>query len=129
MNEEKGSCMQKILNSVRMAQSVQPANYPPKEGALAQPTAGYAIVDVRAAVGEFLQKNLDAMRVNVTKLAQIDPEQGSWEAEADIYVPNTTIRNLGLPVSKQVLDCQRYVLRLDGQLNITAYGLKDLVGG
>ena len=120
--------MQKILNSVRMAQSVQPANYPPKEGALAQPMAGYTIVDVRAAVGEFLQKNLDAMRVNVIKLAQIDPEKGSWEAEADVYVPNTTIRNLGLPVSKQVLDCQRYVLRLDGQLNITAYGLKDLVG-
>ena len=119
--------MQKILNSVHMAQSVQPANYPPKEGALAQPTAGYAIVDVKAAVGEFLQKNWDAMRVNVTKLAQIDPEQGSWEA--DVYVPNTTIRNVGLPVSKQVLDCQQYVLRLDRQLNITAYGLKDLVGG
>lgn len=120
--------MQKILNSVHMAQSVQPANYLPKEGALAQPVAAYTIVDVRAAAVEFLQKNLDAMRVNVTKLAQVDPEKGSWEAEADVYVPNTTIRNLGLPVSKQVLDCQQYVLRLDRQLNITAYGLRDLVG-
>ena len=120
--------MQKILDSVHLAQSVQPANFSPKEGALAQPTAAYTIVDVQAAVGEFLQKNLDAMRVNVTKLDQVDPEKGSWEAGAGVYVPNTTIRNLGLPVSKQVLDCQRYVLRLDRQLNITANGLRDLVG-
>lgn len=63
----------------------------------------------------------------MTKLAQIDPEAGSWEAEADVYTPNTTITNLGLPVSREVLDCQQYLLRVDGQLNVIAYGLRDLV--
>ena len=85
------------------------------------------IEDVRTAVSDFLKRQPDVRRANVTKLAQIDPEAGSWEAEAEVYVPNTTIRNLGLPVSKEVLDCQQYLLRVDGQLNIIAYGLRDLV--
>ncbi len=85
------------------------------------------IEDVRKVVSDFLKQQPDVKRVNVTKLAQIDPEAGSWEAEADVYMPNTTIANLGLPVSKEVLDCQQYLLRVDGQLNIIAYGLRDLV--
>lgn len=85
------------------------------------------IEDVRTAVSDFLKQQPDVRRVNVTKLVQIDPEAGSWEVEAELYVPNTTIRNLGLPVSKEVLDCRQYLLRVDGQLNIIAYGLRDLV--
>ncbi len=114
--------MAKILDSVTMAQPVRPASAPPREG-----LAAHSIEDVRAVVGEFLKKQPDVRRVNVTKMAQLDPEKGSWEAEADVYVPNTTIRNLGLPVTKEVLDCRQYVLRLDGQLNVTAFGLTELV--
>ena len=119
---EKDSSMAKIFDSVTMAQLVRPANAPPGEG-----LAAHTIEEVRAVVGEFLKKQPDVRRVNVTKLVQIDPEQGSWEAEADVYVPNTTIRNLGLPVQREVLDCRQYLLRIDGQLNIIAYGLRDLV--
>jgi len=94
----------------------------------ASPLKGAALIeDVRKVVSEFLKQQPDVRRVNVTKLAQIDPEADSWEAEAEVYVPNTTIRNLGLPVSQEVLDCQQYLLRLDGQLNVVAYGLRDLV--
>lgn len=85
------------------------------------------IEDVRKVVSDFLKQQPDVKQVNVTKLAQIDPEADSWEAEAEVYVPNTTIRNLGLPVSKEVLDCQQYLLRLDGQLNVVAFGLRALV--
>ena len=118
--------MAKILDSVTMAQPVRPAgalpNAPSGEG-----LAAHTLEEVRAVVGEFLKKQPDVKRVSVTKLVQIDPEKGSWESEADVYVPNTTIRNLGLPVTKEVLDCQQYLLRVDGQLNIIAYGLRDLV--
>ena len=122
MGKEKGSSMTKILDSVTMAQPVRSANAPPGEG-----QAAHTIEDVRVVVGEFLKKQSGVRQVDVTKLVQIDLEKGSWEAEADVYVPNVTIRNLGLPVLKEVLDCQTYLLRLDGQLNVTAYGLRDLV--
>ena len=39
----------------------------------------------------------------------------------------TAVNDLGLPVSKEVLDCQTYLLRVDGQLNMIAFGLRDLV--
>jgi hypothetical protein len=85
------------------------------------------IEDVRGAVATFLKKMRDAKKVSVTKVALMDSEKGTWEAEAQVYVPNLTIRTLGLPVRKEVLDCQTYLLRLDKQLNIAAYGLKDSV--
>ena len=85
------------------------------------------IEDVGDAVAKFLKKMPDAREVSVTKLALMDSEKGTWEAEADVYVPNPTIRTLGLPVRKEVLDCQAYLLRLDKQLKIVAYGLRDSV--
>ena len=63
--------------------------------------------------------------MSVTKLVLLDSKKVTWEAEADVYVPNLTIRALGLPVQQEVLDCQTYLLRLDKQLNIVAYGRRD----
>jgi len=85
------------------------------------------IEDLRDAVIAFLKKSLEAKQVNVTKLVQIDSETGTWEAEAEVFVPNPTIKALGLPVKKEVLDREAYLLRLDSQLNIVAYGLRDSV--
>jgi len=85
------------------------------------------IEDVRDAVSNFLKKMVDGKKVSVTKLALLDSEKETWEAEADVYVPNPTIRALGLPVRKEVLDCQTYLLRLDKQLNIIAYERRDSV--
>ena len=88
------------------------------------------IDDVIHATTAFLNKAVsDARRVKVRKLAQIDfdSETAAWEVEAQVYVPNETIRNLGLPVQKEVLDCQDYLLRLDRNLQVVAYGLRDLV--
>jgi len=85
------------------------------------------IEDLKNAVIAFLKKTLEVKQVNVTKLVQMDSEKGTWEAEADVFVPNPTIKALGLPTQKEVLDCESYILRLDDQLNIVAYGLTDLV--
>jgi hypothetical protein len=65
---------------------------------------------------------VDAQEVSVTKLVLLDAEKVTWEAEADVYVPNPTIRALDLPMEKEVLDCQKYLLRMDKHLNIVAYG-------
>ena len=80
------------------------------------------------AIRDFLQESLpEVHRVNVTKLAQIDADEGTWEAEAEVWQPNDTVKNLGLPTQKPVLDQQEYLLRLDSQLNVLAYALKESI--
>ena len=107
-----------ILDTVKMSEPV----VSPGSGCKLPP-----IEDVRDAVANFLKKMVDAKKVRVTKLALMSSEKGTWEAEAEVYVPNLTIMALGLPVRKVVLDCQTYLLRLDKQLNIISYGLRDSV--
>ena len=85
------------------------------------------IEDVRDAISNFLAQMVDAQEVSVTKLVLLDAEKVTWEAEADVYVPNPTIRGLELPMEKEVLDCQKYLLRMDKHLNIVAYGRRDPV--
>jgi len=113
--------MAKILDAVKMSEPVHSAKNHKAEGHVPP------IEDARDAVIAFLKKTLDVKHVNVTKLAVLDSEKGTWEAEAEVYVPNPTIKALGLPIQKEVLDCQPYLLRLDSQLNIVAYGLKESV--
>lgn len=87
-----------------------------------------SVRDCVRVVRAFLESEVEeARRVVVAKVAQIDAEAGTWEAEADVYVPNPTIRSLALPVRKEVLECECYLLRLDRQLNVVAYGRSDVV--
>jgi len=111
--------MGNILDNVKMSEPVRPA--PKPEATL------LAIEEARNAVISFLQKMPDVKRVNITKLVVLDAEKGTWEAEAEVWVPNPTIKALSLPIQREVLDCQPYLLRLDKQLNICAYGLKESV--
>lgn len=85
------------------------------------------VEDVRDAISNFLAQMVDAQEVSVTKLVLLDAEKVTWEAEADVYVPNPTIRGLELPMEKEVLDCQKYLLQMDKHLNIVAYGRRDPV--
>jgi len=114
--------MAKILDAVKMSEPVHSPKNPEPQGKIPP------IEDVRNAVIAFLKNTLEVKQVNVTKLVVLDSEKGSWEAEAEVYVPNPTIKALGLPTQKEVLDCQPYLLRVDSQLNIIAYGLKESVG-
>lgn len=114
--------MASILDSVRMAERVSSAS-----GSQARRSV-LPIGNARDAVIDFLSKMLpDARHTNIIKLALMDPEQGGWEAEAEVCVPNATVKALGLPTRRPVLDRQAYLLRLDGEGNVTAYGLRDSV--
>ena len=124
--------MANILDTLRMSEPVIKPVIKMSEPVLSTASPGAEpelppIEDVRDTVANFLKKMPDAKEVSITKLALMDCEKGTWEAEAEVYVPNPTIRALGLPVRKEVLDCQTYLLRLDKQLNIVAYGLRDSV--
>ena len=85
------------------------------------------IEDVRDAISNFMEQMVDAQEVSVTKLVLLDSEKVTWEAEADVYVTNPTIRALELPMQKEVLDCHTYLLRMDKHLNIVAYGRRVTV--
>jgi hypothetical protein len=122
--EEKGKKALNMLDSVTMAEQVQPARAAQEE---AEAVVAHSVEEVGNAVEAFLKKLPDIKRVKVTKMAQIDPEKGYWEAEAEVFVPNATIQALELPVQKEVLDCQTYLLRVDGGLRIVAYGLRDSI--
>lgn len=114
--------MASILDSVRMAERVSSAS------GLQEKRSVLPIGNARDAVIDFLSKMLpDVSHINIIKLALMDPEQGGWEAEAEVCVPNATVKALGLPTRRPVLDRQAYLLRLDGEGNVTAYGLRDSV--
>ena len=112
--------MASVLDNVRMAERVSPASGPQEKRSV------LPIANVRDAVIDFLNKMVpDVRHINIIKLALMDPEQGGWEAEAEVQVPNATIKALGLQTRRPVLDRQAYLLRLDAQGNVTTYGLTD----
>ena len=114
--------MGSILDCVTMAQRVS------QPGVEEQHKAPPSIGQLRIAARDFLLEVVpDVRSATVTKLAVIDSEKCLWEAEADVQVPNATVKALGLPTIKPVLDTQTYLLRLDEDLNVIAYGLKDSV--
>jgi len=111
-----------IFDRVTMAQRVS------QPGTQEQRQAPPSIEQLASAARDFLLRTVpDARHATVTKLAVIDSEKRLWEAEADVQVPNATVKALGLPTRKPVVDTQTYLLRLDEQPNIIAYGLKDSV--
>jgi hypothetical protein len=84
---------------------------------------------LRSAACHFLQESLPgADRVKIVKMASVKVDNNTWwEAEAEVWEPNETIQSLRLAthLRRPVLDEHLYLLRLDSQLNVLAYGLKE----
>ena len=92
-------------------------------------SAGQPSMDaLRTAACHFLQESLPGVdRVNIVKMASVEVDKTTWwEAEAEVWQPNATIQSLRLSthLTRPVLDEHLYLLRLDAQLNVVAYGLK-----
>jgi hypothetical protein len=84
------------------------------------------IIEARTAVDNFLRDLLpDAYRVNVTRLVQTQPEEGTWDAEAEVWQPSATMQALGLPLTRPVLDIHTYLVRLDRYLNVLGYEISE----
>lgn len=70
---------------------------------------------------EFLKRTLklkDLKVIKVTKLGE------GWESEAEVYEESSFIKALGL--STKVRDRNIYVVKLDDNLEVQAYGQKDV---
>jgi hypothetical protein len=85
------------------------------------------IQQVRELAAEFIASNCDARRTEIIRMDLVDVSRGIWEVDVNASVPNTTIRDLGLPVSKEVLDTKTYTLKINGEYNIVGFSLKSLV--
>ncbi len=87
-----------------------------------------SVLAVQKAAEAFLAESLpDVQRVNIVKLVPIDPYEGTWEVEAEVFQPNETITSLGIETQRPVLDKTLYLVRLDRALEVQAYGLSDSV--
>ncbi len=78
------------------------------------------IQTVGDAVREFLVHTVLARDVRVVGVSG-DPERRTWRAEAEVLVPNLSVKSLGLPLTNEVLERQVYDIQLDENLNVTAY--------
>jgi hypothetical protein len=84
------------------------------------------LVDARAAVQTFLREALpEVWRVDVTRVAPVESHEAVWEADAVVWQPNATIQALQLSTQRPVLDQNFYVVRLDGQLNVNGYEIRE----
>jgi hypothetical protein len=64
-------------------------------------------------------------RVDVSKVLPVDSGEASWEAEARVWQPNSTIQSLGLETEHPVLDAHTCLVRLDRRLNVIAYETEE----
>ena len=85
-----------------------------------------SLAEALAVTREFLAGTLpDVQRVDITKVAPSISGEASWEAEADVWQPNATLKSLGLETGRPVLDQKHYLVRLDGLLNVLEYELSS----
>ena len=84
------------------------------------------LVEAQSVAREFLTAALpDVQRVDVTKVAHVNLGDTTWEAEADVWQPNATLKSLGIETGRPVLDHNHYLLRLDDLLNVLEYELRE----
>jgi hypothetical protein len=76
----------------------------------------------RAAVQQFLSTELGAREIRITKIAPLDHGSEGWAAEAEILVPNLEVKMLGLPLTQEVLERERYTVELETDLSVRSYG-------
>jgi hypothetical protein len=85
-----------------------------------------SIVEAQVVARDFLATALpDVQRVDVIKVAPVLSGDAAWEAEADVWQPNATLKSLGIETGRPVLDHSHYLLRLDALLNVLEYELRE----
>jgi hypothetical protein len=85
-----------------------------------------SVAEAQAVTRDFLASTLpDVQRVDITKVAPLFSGEAAWEAEADVWQPNATLKTLGIETGRPVLDHNRYLVRLNAMLNVLEYELRE----
>ncbi len=98
---------------------------PQPRGRSARTAAASGLVAASDAVRAFFVNELQAHEVRITKIGASSAADAVWEAEAEILVPDMAIMTLGLELTQEVLERQRYVVHLDRALAVTSYEQLD----
>jgi hypothetical protein len=89
-------------------------------------TSRPGIVEAQAVAREFLTDALpDVQQVDITRVAPLISGEATWEAEAEVWQPNPTLKSLGIETGRPVLDHNHYLVRLDALLNVLEYELRE----
>lgn len=80
------------------------------------------IEETSKTVSEFLKKllHVDEGKIKVIRTIR---DNGGWETEVEVYEESSFIKSLGLPTKVQ--DRNIYMVKLDDNLEILSYGLKE----
>jgi hypothetical protein len=70
---------------------------------------------------QFLCSELGAREVRIAKLIPAGHGSEGWLVEAEILVPNLEVKMLGLPLTQEILERERYALELDADLAVRSY--------
>lgn len=85
-----------------------------------------SVAKAQVVARAFLAATLsDVKHVDITKVDSIALGNATWEAEAEVWQPNATLRNLGIDAGRPLLDHNRYLVRLDALLNVLEYKRKE----
>lgn len=106
--------------------SIAKAHPPPPPKAESGPAPLGKISAARAAVRQFLASELEAREIRITKIAPVDHGSDGWSAEAEILVPNLEVKMLGLPLTQEILQRERYSVELETDLSVRSYGYLGL---
>jgi len=85
-----------------------------------------SLVGAQAVAREFLTDALPAVQARGRRQGRArSVGRCGWEAEADVWQPNPTLKSLGIETGRPVLDHNHYLVRLDSMLNVLEYELKE----
>jgi hypothetical protein len=88
------------------------------------------VAEAQAVTRDFLAAALpDVQRVDITKVAPVTIGEASWEAEAEVWQPNPTLKALGIETGRPVLDHNHYLVRLDALLHVLEYEMEGTIRG
>jgi len=77
------------------------------------------IDDVRTVIEDFFKKTLKKN----AKIIRITKEDDGWSGDAEIYEESSFIKSIGLPTKVQ--DRNIYYIKLNDELDVISYGLKE----
>ncbi len=77
------------------------------------------IDEVRTVIEDFFKKTLKKS----AKIIRITKEDDGWYGNAEIYEESSFIKSLGLPT--RVQDRNIYYVKLNDELDVISYGLKE----
>jgi hypothetical protein len=92
---------------------------------LAKPPSGGSLAKARETVLDFLLNEFQTREIRITKITRSPDRGAGWYAEAEILVPNLSIKTLGLPLSQEVLEKQFCVVEIDSDMTVTSYEVVD----